>query len=80
MNIATLKKYLGDAVPVAAVVATVLSTLAAVLPGMNVPAADVAIVSAVAAGLSKAVNWAKAHGLAAIAKKPVAALRAAIRR
>lgn len=54
-----------DAATIAVIVAPVVATLAAVLPGANLPAADTAIITAVAGALTAFVSWAKQRGLVA---------------
>lgn len=55
---AEVRAAVSDAATVAAAAATALSSLAAVLPAMHVPAADTAVVSSVAAALTGFVSWA----------------------
>jgi hypothetical protein len=52
-------KVVAEAVKFAAVVAVVLGSLAALLPQLNVPASDTAIVAAASAVIAGFLRWAK---------------------
>lgn len=61
----TLKKVLSEAAAVAVIVAAVLSLVAPLIPHLNLPKQDVAILTAVSGVVTAFVSWARSQGLVA---------------
>lgn len=63
-----IRRGLSDGVKVGGATLVVLGIVAAVLPSMNLPAADLTTITAVTAGVSAFLSWAARHGITAQSK------------
>lgn len=63
-----IKRAIGDGVKIGGTVVVVLGVLTAVLPSMNLPAADLTVITAASAALTAFLSWAARHGITAGAK------------